>query len=431
MRRITTAGIAALSVPLLLAACSSGDSGGESTGASTGETTTSAAAAGGTLVIWADNSANTAKAIEPLCTKWASENGVTCRVQKFDGGGPLEEALLKAVQAGNDVPDIFEAPHNGLGKYLKEGVVAPVDIQANKDKYSQKAVDAVTAQGNTFGVPWAVENVALLVNKKLAPNCPATLDEAVTNAKKLISEGKVTKGLGIALQIGNTGDAYHWQPLYSADGGYTFKQSSDGSWNTEDMGVGKDGSIAAGKRLGQLAKDGVIRASVTYDIAKESFAGGKSPYFVTGPWSIPDMQKGIGDDLMVCSVPSWQGSSFKSEPFLGVRVFFQTAKAPNPTLASTFLNDYVQTTEFMDGMYSVDPRPGAWLESFEKQAADPFVKAFGEYGQGGLPMPAIPQMDNIWADLGLAQFKIASGQDPATVLKEAGASINKKNAALG
>ena len=29
------------------------------------------------------------------------------------------------------------------------------------------------------------------------------------------------------------------------------------------------------------------------------------------------------------------------------------------------------TTEFMDGMFAVDPRPPAWLESFEKAAADP------------------------------------------------------------
>ena len=41
------------------------------------------------LVIWADNSANTAKAIEPLCMAWAEANGVTCTVKKFNGGGEL------------------------------------------------------------------------------------------------------------------------------------------------------------------------------------------------------------------------------------------------------------------------------------------------------------------------------------------------------
>ena len=80
---------------------------------------------------------------------------------------------------------------------------------------------------------------------------------------------------------------------------------------------------------------------------------------------------------MVCPVPNWEGSEFVSQPFLGVRAFMQPAKAPNPMLASTFLNDAVMTTEFMDGMYSVDPRPPAWLESYEKAATDPIVEGFG------------------------------------------------------
>ena len=50
------------------------------------------------------------------------------------------------------------------------------------------------------------------------------------------------------------------------------------------------------------------------------------------------------------------------------------------------------TTEFMDGMYAVDPRPPAWLESLEKASSDPIVEAFGEYGKQGIPMPSFPEM---------------------------------------
>ena len=126
----------------------------------------------------------------------------------------------------------------------------------------------MTLNGSTYGVPWAVENIALLTNKSLSPTCPATLDDAVANAKTLIAAGTVTSGLGIAMQIGETGDAYHWNPLYTSDGGYTFKQGPDGSYDTSDMGVGKEGSIAAGVRLQQLVNDGILKASVSYDIAK-------------------------------------------------------------------------------------------------------------------------------------------------------------------
>ena len=277
-------------------------------------------------------------------------------------------------------------------------------------------------------MPWAVENVAMLTNTDLSPECPATLDEAVANAKTLLDAGTTT--LGIALQIGETGDGYHWYPLYSADGGYAFAQNEDGSYDVDDMGVGQEGSIAAGERLAQLVDDGIVQASVSYDIARETFAAGKAPYFITGPWQIPEQTEALGDKLMVCPVPNWEGSEFVSQPFLGVRDVHAAGQGPNPLLASTFLNDAVMTTEFMDGMYSVDPRPPAWLESYEKAATDPIVEGFGSYGEAGIPMPAVPQMAAVFADLGLAEFKIASGEDPTAVMTQAGESINAANAAL-
>ena len=428
MRRSIQAGAAIAALALALSACSSGTPAAPPAGSASAPA--SSAAGGGELVIWADNSANVAKAVEPLCQKWAEANGVKCTVKKFNGGTELEDALIKGNSSG-DVPDIYEGAHNGIGKMVANGILAPVDLGANKANFSAAAVAGVTNNGNTYGVPWAVENIALLTNKKLSPECPATLDAAVANAKKLIAAGTVTKGLGIAVQIGNTGDPYHWFPLFSADGGYTFKQLPDGTFDRTDMGIGKEGSIAAAKRLQQLANDGIVKASVTYDIARETFAKGKSPYFITGPWQLPEQEKALGADLMVCPVPNWEGSQFTSQPFLGVRTFFQTAKAKNPVLASTFLSDAAMTTEFMDGMYATDPRPPAWNESFTKAATDPFIKAFGEYGQKGLPMPAIPQMDNLFQDWGLAQFKVASGSDPEKAMKEAGDSINKRNAKLG
>jgi len=397
---------------LALSACGSDDGGG------------SDATAAQTLEIWADNSSNTAKAIEPLCQQWAAANGVRCVVRKFNGGTDLKDQLNKGNATG-DVPDLFEGPHDQIGEFLRNGVLAPVVLGASADKFEPAALAGVASNGGTYGVPWAVENVALLTNKDLAPTCPATLDEAVANAKTLMADGTAT--LGIAVQVGENGDGYHLFPLFSADGGYTFAQKPDGSFNAADMGVGKEGSIAAGERLSQLAKDKVVQASVSYDIAREAFATGKAPYFITGPWQIPEQTKALGDKLMVCPVPGWAGSDHPSQPFLGVRAFMRPAKAHNPVLADTFLHDAVMTTAFMDGMYSVDPRPPAWTESYDKASSDPIIKAFGDYGKNGIPIPAIPQMAAVFTDLGLAEYKIASGADPTTALQQAADSINKQN----
>ena len=262
-------------------------------------------------------------------------------------------------------------------------MVAPVDLGAAASSFSEVSVTAVTYDGKGYGVPYAVENLAMLTNPELSPECPASLDDLMEQGKELKDSGDAS--LPLALQIGDLGDAYHWYPLYSADGGYIF---GDGGTNVADMGVGKDGSIAAAERLQQMADDGLLKASVTGDIAIESFNGGDSAWFITGPWNVPAALEAV-PDLMVCPVPD--GSS-QSQAFIGVQTFFIPTKAKNLLIAQTFLNDYVMTTEFMDAMYEADPRPPAWNESAEKVATDPIVKGFIDYGAQGIPQPSVPEM---------------------------------------
>lgn len=442
MRRMLKVGLALAAVPLVISACSSGSSSSGTSaatsaatgsGAATGSAAATGGAAGGnsasTLTVWADNTANTSKAITPLCEKWAAENGVTCVVRNFNGPTAIQDALNQGNSTG-DVPDVFEGPHDQIGTFQQNGILAPVDLGANTDKFTKPALQGVTYNGSYLGVPWATENVALLTNKALSPACPATMDDAVATAKQLQAEGKSQAGLGIGMQIGATGDGYHWQPLFSADGGYAFKQNADGTFDPKDMGIGGPGAIAAATRLQGLVNDGVMSANATFDIAKAAFNGGTMAYWITGPWAIPEAKAALGDNLMVCPVPGWSGSQYISQPFIGVRAFFQTQKAKNPVLASTFLSDEVQTTEFMDAMYAVDPRTPAWIPTLETASADAFVKAFGDYGKTGIPMPNIPQMTNVFKDWGQAEFNVATGADPTTTMQNAANSINQLNASL-
>ena len=104
---------------------------------------------------------------------------------------------------------------------------------------------------------------------------------------------------------------------------------------------------------------------------------------------------------------------------------FIPTKAKNALIAQTFLNDYVMTTEFMDAMYAADPRPPAWTESADKASADPIIKGFIDYGQQGIPLPAVPEMGSVWESLGLAEFKVASGEDPTKTM-EAAARVHQQ-----
>jgi arabinogalactan oligomer/maltooligosaccharide transport system substrate-binding protein len=405
MRRTTKAGAAAASLALLLAACSS-----DSETATTDTASSSAPAAGsGTFTIWADEERT--PPIKEQCDAFAEANGITCDVVQID----FSDMRARAVQGSQtgDVPDVFIGAHDWLGELVTNGVVAPVDLGANAASFSDVAVKGVTYDGKTYGVPYAVENIAMLTNPKLSPECPASLDDLQAAGKKLKDDGDAS--LPLALQIGDTGDAYHWYPLYSADGGYIF---GDGGTDVSDMGVGKEGSIAAAERLQAMADDGLLKASVTGDIAKESYVGGDSAWFITGPWNTTDALAGV-PDTKVCPVPNGDSTA---QPFIGVQTFFIPTKAANALIAQTFLNDYVMTTEFMDAMYAAAPRPPAWTESAAK-VTDPVTKGFIEFGLQGIPQPSVPEMGSVWEALGLAQFKVASGEDPTTTMTEAGDAI--------
>ncbi len=413
MRRTTKVGAAAASLALLLAAC------GSDSETATDDGSAAPPAASGTFTIWADEVRT--PPIKAECDKFAAENGITCDVVQIDFGD-IRSRAVQGNQTG-DVPDLFIGAHDWLGELVTNGVVSPFDLGANASSFSDVSVQAITYDGKTYGVPYAVENVALLTNPALSPDCPASLDDLMSAGKKLKDDGEAS--LPLALQIGDQGDAYHWMPLYTANGGYIFGQNPDGTYNVDDMGVGGPGSIVAAESLQQMADDGLIKASVTGDIAKESYNSGKSAWFITGPWNVSDAVAAV-PDTVVCPVPDGPSTS---SAFIGVQTMFIPTKAQNALIAQTFLNQYVMTTEFMDAMYVADPRPPAWTASADKVSADPIVKGFIDYGKQGIPQPSVPEMGSVWEALGLAEFKVASGEDPTTTMTEAGDAINAAIAA--
>ena len=74
------------------------------------------------------------------------------------------------------------------------------------DGFSEVAVQAFTYEGQTYGLPYAVENIALVRNTDLVPDAPATFEEMVQIATDYKAEhaGDPTYQ-GLALQVGDRG----------------------------------------------------------------------------------------------------------------------------------------------------------------------------------------------------------------------------------
>jgi len=425
-------------VALLATACGGGGTGASPSGSSTtsadpSATVTESAAPSETptdakpvradadLVIWADQ--KRADALKPLADTFGTANGIKVAVQVV--ATDLQTNFVNANQAGNG-PDIVIGAHDWIGNLVQNGSISPLPLSAaDKARYNPMAVKAVTYNGQFYGLPYAVENVALFRNTKVAPDAPKTIEDAAKVGLAAVKAKKVQSAIN--LQVGTVGDAYHLEPLYTSGGGYLFGVKANGDYDPSDVGVGKPGSVEAMKKIAALGEkgSGVLKRSIGGDNSIALFAAGKAAYLVSGPWAIADIKK-AGLSYDISAVPGFAGGK-DARPFLGVQAFYIAAKAKNAALAQEFVTGTVNTPEAMKALFDAEARTPAMTEVADAVVGtDPDIAKFGEAAKNAQILPSIPAMANVWDPLGKAEAAIVGGADPTSTITTAGKTIVSK-----
>lgn len=355
------------------------------------------------LVIWAD--ADRAPILTKYADQFAQENAVTVAVQIAT---ETRKQFGDATKVGKG-PDIVVGAHDWLGELVQNGTVAPIQLdEATAAKFAPAAMTASKFNGQNYGVPFSVENIALVRNTDLAPDAPATMDELITAAKAAkAKDSKVSVLLDQA--VGKTGNAYYTYPWLSAYGGGIFALKDNGDYDADKVIVNSAESLKGAEQLAMMGKEKVLSTNVGDDNAEGIFTGGKAPFFITGPWSIPNVKK-AGINYAISNLPSLSGGD-AMQPFLGVQLFYVSAKAKNAALAQEFVTNYVPTKDFQLAIFAAGGRPPALTEAYDEVAAsDPEVKAWYEAGKDGKPMPNIPAMNSVWGPLGQAAADVIAGK---------------------
>lgn len=389
------------------AACGSSDS-SDSSGTVAADTTAD-------LVIWADE--KKAPSVEEFATQWADQQGgLTVAVQVV--ADALETNFITADSAGNG-PDIVIGAHDWIGKLVQNNAIAPVVLsekaQAN---YSDMALKAVTYNDQIYGAPYSVEALALYVNKGLtSKTAPATVEELV-EAGRAAGTDEV-----LALPVGDEGNAYFMQPFYSSAGGYLFGTYSDGTYDTEDLGIGAEGSVTAGTKMAALAREGVLKTSISTDNATDLFTTGRTPYLISGPWSLSGVKE-AGIDYAIAKIPGFEGMN-EAVPFAGVNVFYVAQNGSNRSIAESFIADVAKDSTVAEAMFAKNELPPAQEDLAEKlKSSNPDMVTFFDIASSAPPMPSIPEMAEIWTPLERAEANIINGKnDPESAMEDAGASI--------
>ena len=367
----------------------------------------------GALTVWVD--ADRAAVLKDAAADFESETGVKVTLVQKDFG-EIRDQFVAQVPTGEG-PDIAVGAHDWLGTLVTNGVVAPIELGDAAGDFEQVAIDAWSYDGNVYGLPYSIENIALVRNTDLAPEAPATWDELVAAGTAAGTEYPFLVGLDPA-----AGDPYHLYPFQTSFGAPVFGQNADGSYNAADLQIGNAGGDAFAAWLAAQGAAGILNPNIDGDLARENFNAGKSPFFLTGPWNVPSAQE-AGINVSVDAIPSAGGQP--AQPFVGVQGFFLSAKSANVVAATNFLINYVGSEAVQTALYEVGGRAPALSAAFDAAvASDPIVAGFGSVGAEAVPMPSIPQMGSVWEFWGVTELAIIKGEgDPATLWQKMSSDI--------
>jgi arabinogalactan oligomer/maltooligosaccharide transport system substrate-binding protein len=352
------------------------------------------------LTIWVDNVQK--PAIDRITSAWGTRRGVDVNVVFHSFGNIRDD--LKTVKAEN-APDVIVAANDWTGDLAANGLVLPVfPTKAIRKQFPKYALDAFSYGGRLYGAPYALENVGLVVNTRLVkvPKTWAQLEKSALAFKK-----KDANNIGIAVPQGSAGDAYHMYPFFSGLGGFVFGHAKNGALQANKLGVANKTFLKNATLVDKWNREGLINSKIDYGTAKNAWLHQNAAFWITGPWEV-DGLKASGNPFRIVQLPKIK---YRSVPFLGVQGTMVT-KFSQAHGVESLAKDLV-ASEMMKASFQLDLEQANLRFPANKVAGkrvnDPVLKQFGAAGIGGVPLPNIPQMGSVWAELGGAWVKATKG----------------------
>jgi len=232
---------------------------------------------------------------------------------------------------------------------------------------------------------------------------PKTFKQLETEA--LAVKKKTHAPVGIAVQQGTGGDAYHMYPFFSGIGGYIFGTNKAGNLDPSDIGVANPTLLKNASLVDKWNREGLISSKVDGAIAQNLFLKGQAAFWITGPWNADTLKKS-GLRFQVIQVPK---IAKPAVPFLGVQGFMVTKFANDHGVggaATDLVTNFIATASAQTQLAAANGRPPANVQA---KSSDPVLREFSAASKGGVPMPNIPQMASVWNDLGQAWVKSTKG----------------------
>ena len=317
------------------------------------------------------------------------------------------EEQLKSVKA-EDGPDVIAAEHSSTGALVQAKLVRRLTPgKTVASLFPTNVLNGFRYNSRTYGIPVQFENLAMVTNTALVPKQPKNFARVVAVSKKLLANGKASAG--VAVGQGDAGNAYNMYPFFSGLGGYALGVDAKGNVNPSDVGVANPAFLGNASQIKQWNADRVIASSMTTAAAKDAFAAGKAPFWITGPWDLNSIVA-LPFGYRITAVPSMVQSKATS-PLLGMKGFMVTVFAQGHQMrkvADRFLTEGIARA----GVQAAFANAARRMPANRKAASgvtDLRLRAFGTAGASGVAIPNVPQMQDVWGPLGIAWLSSTKG----------------------
>jgi arabinogalactan oligomer/maltooligosaccharide transport system substrate-binding protein len=392
MRRRSVVG-ALVAVTMVVAVAAAGPASGAS----------KSAAGAPQLRIWVDNVQK--PAVDRIADVWGRQRGVTVTAVVKDFGKIRDD--LKTVRA-EDAPDVIVGPHDWVGELAASGLVVPLSpsrsVRSQFPAYALDAFSYGTRLKRLYGIPFALENIGLVVNTRLA-RVPTSFADFERRA--LAFKNRAAGNIAVAVPQGSGGDAYHMNPFLTGLCGYVFGRTRLGTFNARDLGVANPRFLRNASIIDRWNRRGFINSRIDYGAAKDAFLKGRAAYWITGPWETNAIKES-GFRVRIVQVPRIRCAS---TPFRGVQGYMVTRFAATHGLASAardLVVSYMTRASSQTALAGANARYPA-NRAAGRSVRDSILLQFARAGAGAVPMPNIPQMASVWTELGGAWVKATRG----------------------
>ena len=228
-----------------------------------------------------------------LFNQFEKETGIKVNAKWIDQS-ELKSRLIK-ILAMKDVPDVLIQPSDNIGM-VEFASFSEVSQDLLNPELRQETLDAVTLNGNVYGIPIIQGNHLLLYYHK------GMIQEPAENWQELIEQEKLV----------GKGQLIHWSfmEMYWF---VPFLLSFGEPPLVDDMpNLDTPGMRAALKYVWGLSRENVLDRRCNYTCSEQRFIRKESAYLINGIWSYQTLKQPLGNELGVALLPKINGKPMRS-----------------------------------------------------------------------------------------------------------------------